>query len=106
MTKRYALIDSSTGSVNVVIWDGVEEYNPDGILIDVSDRPEIDNRWEYLDGEFIAPIEDDFSWLNESEVEEDLDDKVMRIQQDILRLNKELNEIIKLRSKESFDDRG
>jgi len=44
--------------VNVVVWDGVTEYNPGkGIELVCIDETNVGIGWSYADGKFTAPIE-------------------------------------------------
>lgn len=39
--KRYALLDPSGTVLNIVVWDGVTPYEPDGSLVEVPDSVQI-----------------------------------------------------------------
>jgi hypothetical protein len=48
--KHYAIVIDGVVD-NVVVWDGVTEYNPEGLLLDLTDSdPEPGIGWDY-DGE-------------------------------------------------------
>jgi hypothetical protein len=51
--KHYAIVIDEV-VVNTVVWDGVTEYNPEGLLVDltgVTPEPGID--WNYNNGKFV-----------------------------------------------------
>jgi hypothetical protein len=61
MEQSYAVVDTATAKVvNVVVWDGVQDYQPgEGLEMVVLDGPGgID--WDYVDGEFVdnRPVEE------------------------------------------------
>ena len=51
--KHYAIVVDGV-VVNTVVWDGVTEYNPGGLLVDLTGLdPEPGIGWDYLDGKFV-----------------------------------------------------
>jgi hypothetical protein len=51
--KYYAIVVDGV-VVNTVVWDGVSEYNPEGVLVDLTGiDPEPGIGWDYLDGKFV-----------------------------------------------------
>lgn len=61
MEQSYAVVDTATAKVvNVVVWDGVQDYQPgEGLEMVALDGPGgID--WDYVDGEFVdnRPVEE------------------------------------------------
>ena len=51
-TAHYAVVQGGK-VVNVIVWDGESEYNPDGELIKISGlTPEPGIGWDYADGKF------------------------------------------------------
>ena len=57
--KHYAIVIEDV-VVNTVLWDGVTEYNPEGLLVDLSGvDPEPGIRWDYDGKKFVdnRPVE-------------------------------------------------
>ena len=51
--KHYAIVVDGV-VVNSVVWDGVTEYNPEGLLVDLSGLdPAPGIGWGYVNGEFV-----------------------------------------------------
>jgi hypothetical protein len=44
---------------NVIVWDGVTPYQPDGTLLPTDDNPGVWVGWRFVDGEWVAPPEPD-----------------------------------------------
>jgi hypothetical protein len=60
--KHYAIVVDGV-VVNTVVWDGVSEYNPEGLLVDLTGvEPEPGIGWDYVDGVFMdnRPVVDPF----------------------------------------------
>lgn len=61
-TAHYAVVQGGK-VVNVVVWDGESDYNPDGELIKISGMtPEPGIDWDYAKGKFVdnrPQLEDD-----------------------------------------------
>lgn len=54
---RYLEINDRGRVSNVIVWDGVTPYNPDGVtLVNVDDAPEgCGYGWQLVDGVWVAP---------------------------------------------------
>ena len=51
--EHYAIVKDGK-VINVVLWDGQSNYNPDGELVKISGlKPEPGINWDYVDGQFI-----------------------------------------------------
>jgi hypothetical protein len=56
--SRYALVQNDV-VVNVVLWDGETEYNPDGELVAIADDEVVGPVWTRAKGKWVAPPESD-----------------------------------------------
>jgi hypothetical protein len=56
---KWLQIDSSGFVVNIVIWDGLSLYEPQGVtqLLRCEDHPGVTFGWQLVDGNWIAPIQ-------------------------------------------------
>lgn len=57
--NRYAIINDNA-VVNVVLWDGETSYNPDGVLVLISEEQAVDTSWSYVNDAFIPPVMENF----------------------------------------------
>jgi hypothetical protein len=57
--NTYAIIDSTSTVINVIVWDGLPPWTPpEGcIAVVVPANSSAGIGWTYVDGEFIAPPE-------------------------------------------------
>jgi hypothetical protein len=57
--KNYAIIDSATTVINVIVWDGLPPWIPPQgyIAVVIPTDSSAGIGWTYVDGEFIAPPE-------------------------------------------------
>ena len=57
--KNYAIIDSTSTVINVVVWDGKPPWQPpqDCSAMVIPEDSSAGIGWTYVDGEFIAPPE-------------------------------------------------
>jgi hypothetical protein len=50
--KKYALVQEGK-VINIVIWDGESEFNPEGDLVELPEVSSVEIDWDYIDGEFV-----------------------------------------------------
>jgi hypothetical protein len=55
MSNIYAMVNSSNIVVNVIIWDGVTPYNPQGYILINSDTANIGDIYDSSNGTFTPP---------------------------------------------------
>jgi hypothetical protein len=54
--SRYAIVQDNE-VVNVALWDGKTEYNPDGELVALADDEVVGPGWTRSKGKWVAPPE-------------------------------------------------
>jgi hypothetical protein len=52
--SRYAIVQDND-VVNVVLWDGETDYNPDGELVALADHEVVGPGWTRKKGKWVAP---------------------------------------------------
>lgn len=57
--NRYLELNSDNTVVNIIVWDGVSEYKPDGLtLLLLDEHPDATFGWTLVDGKWVAPAAD------------------------------------------------
>lgn len=57
--NRYLELDSNNTVVNIIVWDGVSEYAPEGLtLLPCNEHPGVTFGWTLVDGKWVAPAAD------------------------------------------------
>jgi hypothetical protein len=54
---KYLELNSKNVVVNIVVWDGVSEYAPNGVtqILPCDENPGVSYGWRLVDGEWVAP---------------------------------------------------
>lgn len=57
---KYLELNADGVVINIVLWDGIEEYAPPGVaeLLPCEDNPGVSFGWQLVNGEWIAPAEE------------------------------------------------
>ena len=56
--NKYAILDEYGTVINVVLWDGISEFNVNG-LIEITNIPGVGIGWSYIDDIWISPPQEE-----------------------------------------------
>lgn len=59
--NKYAIVINGT-VVNVALWDGETDWQPDGEFIQLDDDSRVGPGWAYVEGTFVEPVID-YDWI-------------------------------------------